>query len=817
MSRSCHACLVSALLLLTALPVVAEPAGKLSAPSAPSAPAKMLAFDIPPGSLESVLIRFAARARISLVYDQERLQGQRSQGLTGTFAIHDGLSQLLAGTGLVNELRTANDYVLVAAKPPKPASAPVSMPVSVQQARAATGVDDGPVLPPMVVRGTENTQASDGFLADRSSSATRNDAAISEIPQSIQVVTREVMQSQQAQSLEDVLRNVSGVTINRDEINGSSISIRSFIAPMRVNGLVFSGNRISPFITPIAAIERVEVLRGADSIVANGGMEPGGLVDIMLKQPQAETVRELTLEGGSLGHKRAALDLAGALSDDQAWTQRLILSIIGDHRTVDGYDGRRDLYLAPSLGYQAGGTSAVVAVSYQRTWLSAGGSPYVDLEEQGPQGPFVGIKGRADDGELVRSLGFSYDIKQRLWDGWSLQSKGNYTRQQLSRHVYNCIESSNPDDGSSATACLKFAAEWANYGWATENSLHGVFHTGAVKHALVAGMAYNASWQSTIMDNLSGYQFNPFPLPGNLPPIDTSGLTPAYGRATQHFSNLFLQDQLSWGRWHVLANAGYASAWSSSADMAVPPRYGKPTYNFGVSYRLTAGITAYVNRFKSFEAGQLVSNASLDGGPTGTFVTPVSEGQSMEAGLKFTLLDDRLFLTATVFKASLTNVFQDLGNNDAGVDAIVLLPNTRSHGIEFDVTGRVTRGWNIIASYSDTRFSTAQAPEGLTTFSPYPERQASIWSSYDLQSPAWQGWGFGLGLRARSAYTTNIGFTMGGQLCTDASVYYRSKNWSATLGVKNLSDRRLYSDFAVYGNAGVEPGRTVLLTGRYNF
>jgi iron complex outermembrane receptor protein len=792
-------------MLVLMVPAVAEPIAVSSATE------KILTFDIPADSLESVLMRFSVRAGISLTYEFGRLQGQRSPGLVGSFTVNEGFLKLLSGSGLTSKLVAVGSYILIVAQPALSGATPI------QQIGPTTFVDDSTTLPPMIITGNENISTNRGFLASSTNSATRTDTPISEIPQSIQVVTQDVLTSQQVQSVEEAVRNVSGVTINRDEINGSNVYVRNFLAPVRINGLKLSGSPITPLITPIAAIERVDVLRGSNSIVANGAMEPGGVVNIETKQPQARELHELTIEIGSLGHKRAALDLAGALSEDQRWTQRLILSANGDHRTVDNYDGGRDLYVAPSVGYQHNGSSIVVGMSYQRTWLSAGGSPYVDLSAQGLQGPFVGIKGRADDGQLVRSMGLSYDIKQKLSEEWTLQSKGNYLRQQLSRHTYSCIKSVNPEDGVPATACLPYASEASNYGWTVENSVRGEFHTGPVRQAVVAGMAYNDSWQSTVMAATSGTELYAFPLSANLPPIDRSGLTPAFGRASQHFSNMFLQDQLSWGRWHLLANIGYASAWSSSADVPVPPRYSKPTYNFGLTYRLNDGVTAHVNRFKSFEAGQLMTNASLNGGPVGTFVTPVSEGQSIEVGLKFNLLDDRLLVTAAVFKASLTNVFQDLGNNSAGVDAIVLLPNTSNRGVEFDVTGRIMRGWNITASYSDITFKTAAAPMGLTTFSPFPRRQVSIWSTYDLQDPDWHGWGYGIGLMGRSGYATNINYTMGTQLRMDTNIHYRLKKWSFILGIKNLFDRRLYRDFAAYGKGELELGRTVLLTSSYNF
>jgi len=85
---------------------------------------------------------------------------------------------------------------------------------------------------------------------------------------------------------------------------------------------------------------------------------------------------------------------------------------------------------------------------------------------------------------------------------------------------------------------------------------------------------------------------------------------------------------------------------------------------------------------------------------------------------------------------------------------------------------------------------------------------------------AWRGLGAGLGLTMRSGYTalpdTDVLGRMAGQTRTDASIYYKSRHWSTTLGVTNLFNRRLYSDFAT-STVGVEAARTLLWTNTFEF
>jgi iron complex outermembrane receptor protein len=787
-------CLVSAGLLVpqSALAQVLQPAKD---------------YSIAGGKLNQALAVFAVKAGISLAYDAALVQDKYSPGLAGRYPVAEALARLLNGTGLEAAAKAEGGYLLRAAPPAAPAAA-----VAAVAERA--GAREDALLMAMTITGiTETPEPAQGFAAAASSSATRNDAPLSEIAQSVQVVTKDVMASQQAQSLLDVLHDVSGVNIYNRGVN-SEIYIRGFAAPSRINGLEQGpspiDNASSPLHTPLAVIERIDVLKGADSIIANGQMEPGGLVNIVTKRPQAEPVRELTVEAGSYGHQRLTLDLAGALSDDQAWTHRLILSGNRDPNATGRYDSAREVYAAPSIGYRHGDTTAVVGLSYQRNLHASSGF-----------GPFGGV----DDGTRNTSVGASYDWQQKLGGGWSWQSKGNYMKTQVSYQAYDCVQSFVADStGSAMRNCQPQTGEAKSYGWNVENSVHGSFFTGPVKHVVLAGVALHHSWRPAPLIEIGNPVLASLSA-DSLPEVSQSGLAPMQGSSSQnyHTTNWFLQDQLSWRRWHLLANFGYTKAWSHSIDAqagedtALHPR-SKPVYNIGLAYQLTDSMMAYVNQQKSFVLQAQASGPGPNGGPAGIYNFPSTEGKSIEAGLKLNLLDERLLLTASVFRATHSNILY--GETDvAGVTRLLgSLPPTVSHGVELDVAGSPAPGWNLIASYSYTGFKAGQPTDFSFAVNRVARHQASFWSTYDLQSPGWRGWGYGLGMSSRGGYRNINDAYMGGQFSSDANLRYKSRLWSLTLGVRNIFDRKLYGSFAsIPEGSGFEQGRTIVLTGRYNF
>ncbi|MGP8470947.1 TonB-dependent siderophore receptor [Burkholderia sp. PR2] len=227
--------------------------------------------------------------------------------------------------------------------------------------------------------------------------------------------------------------------------------------------------------------------------------------------------------------------------------------------------------------------------------------------------------------------------------------------------------------------------------------------------------------------------------------------------------------------------------------------------NLGILYQLTDSVAVYANALRSFypQYGTLL----LDGS-----VPPPQIGRSVEAGFKFNFFDDRLSATADVFRTAQSNVLVGIpGTNFSTLGGGMVV-----RGAELSVTGRLLPGLNVFANY--TFSNQQQITDG---FSEVPRHSGAIWMTYDLQGERLHGWGVGAGVEARSGYQLSDSrfgvFKAPGQAQTDASVYYHTKQWTATLGVKNLFNRTLYQNQMTSAIVGLQPGRLIYLTGRYNF
>lgn len=188
---------------------------------------------------------------------------------------------------------------------------------------------------------------------------------------------------------------------------------------------------------------------------------------------------------------------------------------------------------------------------------------------------------------------------------------------------------------------------------------------------------------------------------------------------------------------------------------------------------------------------------------------PPKTGRLVQAGFKFNFFDDRLSVTADVYRAALTNVATDI----PGTGFQVLAGSLVTRGVELSVNGRLFPGLNTSANY--TYSNQVVVHDGA---SEVPRHSGNMWMIYDLQGERWHGWGAGVGIEARSGYQFYSDFIcrIPGQMKTDLSVYYHAKQWSATLGVKNIFNRTLYESQSSIA-LPLQAGRLVFLTSYYNF
>lgn len=166
----------------------------------------------------------------------------------------------------------------------------------------------------------ENVQ--EGYVVPNATTGTRTDTPIRDVPQSIQVIPRKVLEDQQVIRLDEALRNISGITANTDSGRGLEFRVRGFGGvPLLRNGFR-SDFRQGQTFPETANIEQVEVLKGPASILY-GEIQPGGVINLVTKRPLSEPFYKLQAQFGNRDLIRPSVDLSGPLTPDGKLLYRL--------------------------------------------------------------------------------------------------------------------------------------------------------------------------------------------------------------------------------------------------------------------------------------------------------------------------------------------------------------------------------------------------------------------------------------------------------------------------------------------------------------
>jgi catecholate siderophore receptor len=159
-------------------------------------------------------------------------------------------------------------------------------------------------------------------------SATKTLTPLRDVPQSVTVVTKELIQDQLMLSVSDVVRYVPGISAHQGENNRDQVVIRgnSSSADFFANGV----RDDVQYYRDLYNVERVEALKGPNAMIFGRG-GGGGVVNRVLKEPAFRPMRQFAVQAGGYGHKRFNADL------NQPLTAALALRLNGMFEDSDSF------------------------------------------------------------------------------------------------------------------------------------------------------------------------------------------------------------------------------------------------------------------------------------------------------------------------------------------------------------------------------------------------------------------------------------------------------------------------------------------------
>ncbi|WP_123592809.1 TonB-dependent siderophore receptor [Pseudomonas fluorescens] len=765
----------------------------LALPFSAHVQAEEVSFNIPAQSLASALQALGTQSNMQVLYSADDVQGLRSQPVSGRLSPSQALSQMLVGTGVMFTVQ--GNTVTVRAR-----SSGNSLELGATNINGkAVESAYGPV---------------DGYVATRSATGTKTDTPILEIPQTINVVTAEQVQTQGARNLTQALRytpglNVGGFT-DRNAI-ADEITSRGFApTPLYLDGayLPYAGSLGgAPQIDPYT-LERIEVLKGPSSVLY-GQNQPGGIINMVSKRPTTEQRSQVKLGAGSYDRVNGAFDTSGPIDDQKEFTYRVIGVGKKGGQQVDHTHSERML-LAPSLTWTPNDdTSLTLLAQIQRDdgLEDYQALPMIGSLKRGPNGERIDrefFSGDSKYNDYKRDqYVFGYDFTHNFTEDLKYRSTARYTDVRDDYKGFYLRSFVTDDAGvTDYTRANRVKLNWKqhNTAYTVDNNLEYKFNTGALEHTTLMGVDYRHFNRK--YDGYNAYNVLPINLYGENNNYDTSSVTPQLDTKwdnTIRQTGVYLQDQIKLDKWILTIGGRQDWAEVENKDLLArtveEKRDHKFTSRVGLTYVTDFGLAPYVSYSESFLP--TLGTAAPERGGKGFEPT---EGQQYEVGVKYQPFDQTL-ITASVFQIKQKNVLT--GDTDYP-QYQAQTGEVRSRGVELEVKSTFD---NIdvmaAASYLDSFYtkdtwgnkdnrSEAQAPVS-----------ALVWANYHFTQASLNGLTFGAGARytGRKPGDAANSFDVPSYVVYDTTVSYDMGKLSpslrgvqTSLNVQNIFDREYISD-----------------------
>lgn len=649
-------------------------------------------------------------------------------------------------------------------------------------------------LPPIKVVGYV-----DPYKVLRTRSATRTDTPLIDIPLTLQPIPIQLLDDQAANSLADAVRNAPGVSVNLGEGNRDQFVIRgvSTKADFFVDGV----RDDSEYFRDLYNVREVDILQGPAALLFGRG-NAGGLVNLVTREPERATIRNVAVHGGDFGFLRGTLDLGAPIGESAAFRLDAVAQRNGgDANFRDHYFEHRHGIDPEFRFWPNDATTLEVGASQLQERLRA------DRGIPSQHGRPAAVARGAFFGSVTQNSARTHvteahaRIEHVVGPDTTLRDTFRVSRNEKS---YQNMYPGGPvaPDGTLSIAGYRHGN--ARTSWFNHADMVIEAATGPLHHKLLLGVDLGHQDDADHKENAITLREVPVTDPlvtgtFDLPDRDNG--------AQADSQNLYVEDQMRWGEhWIALAGIGWdrfsvraqyhllpAGNDTRHVDTAFTPR-------FGIIYKPVPNDSMYASVSQGFMPQG--SNLALSlKSPKGANLD-AQAATNHEIGNKLDLFDGRLALTAALFQLDLEHVVSPAPDDPT---VLVQTGSQRNRGLELAASGNLTRRWSIAVNYAylDARImnATTDGPAGaLAGLVPY--NQFSLWTRYDIN----QHWGVGAGVLGRSRAFTSFSnaVVLPGYARADAMAYYRHGPYRIQLNVRNLFDRHYFATAS--GDNQIMPG-----------
>ena len=629
-----------------------------------------------------------------------------------------------------------------------------------------------------------------GYGINSTSTATRTNTDIRNIPQALTVISESQIEDQGLRSIADVLNFVPGATPGTGEGNRDQITLRgnNTTADFFVDGI----RDDVQYFRDLYNIDRVEVLRGSNAMIFGRG-GGGGVVNRVTKRSGLSEHREFLAAGDGKGGVRFAGDF------DQPLGSGAGLRINGMYENGDSFRrhvGLERYAVNPTVALLAGPDTRI-DLSYEylhdRRTADRGVPSDAGKPLRGHDRTFFGDPDSsfAKAGVQIATFG----IEHKLGDGLKLRNRtlyGDYDKFYQNIYPNSSVlpaDSSNPEPGVRLAAYnlrndRNNLISQTNLIW--ENRLGGIDQTLLFGIELGRQQSRNRRVNGTIV--VGGR------VPLSDPTVDVDVVYAPIpsgdnNRTRATVAAAYIQNQIRVSpKFEIVAGLRFDSFKLTVDDLRphVSSELGRHdelwSPRLGLILKPRPNLSLYASYSRSYlpSGGDQFSSLDL----TSKALKP-EKFDNYELGAKWEPLDG-LLATAAVYQLDRTNT---RATDPANPQRIVLTGAQRSRGIELGLERSVSHRWQISAGYAFQKATvtepTQACPSGTCVVPLVPRHSFSLWNRYDVSDKL----GLGLGVIARSKSYASIGnaVTLPSYERVDTALFYKlTRGVEAQVNVENL-------------------------------
>ena len=669
-----------------------------------------------------------------------------------------------------------------------------------------------------------DTKPVKGYQAKRSSTATKTDTPLIDVPQSVSVVTQEQMSDQSVQSMSDAVRYVPGVTAsqgegNRDALNfrGSGVTTGDFY----LDGMRDDVQTYRDFYNT----DRIEVLKGPNGMVFGRGAS-GGAINRVSKEAGWDPVREIKVTYGAYNQKRTSIDIGNGINDVAAFRLNAVYEESDSYRSgvnLKRYGVNPTFTITPSDN-----TKITIGAEYFKDQhIGDRGIPSIGtglnnrpyrLEDYQT---FYGNASLSPNETETKALNAM--IEHAFNDNLSIRNRTRYA--SYDKYYQNVYADSAVSNNLFAVGAYRDTTDRKNF--INQTDITYKINTGRFEHQLLAGMEVGTQKTTNarfIAGNSERISSGVSVLsPTYSLPISLSNTSRNQASEIDIFA-LYVQDQIKISeQWQAIVSIRHdqltthydnvkTSQTIEVSDSLLSPRAGlifKPIENLSIygSYSL-----AYVPR----AGDQLLSlTATTQSLQPEKFI-------NKELGAKYDI-SPQLSLTAALYLLERKNVAM---TDPVNTSQNIVIDGQETKGAELGIAGKMTDRWSMFGGYSyqDAEFTKAMVISGSTylagtTLGQTPSHTFSLWNRYDFN----ESWGAAIGVVSRSQMyaltpTTAASTVLPGYARVDAAIFWKpTSKIQMQLNVENLTDKDYVT--SAHTNNNLTPGApiTARATLTYNF